>query len=81
MLLSRSELGFLSLSEEINILAHCWVALEFHTSEARSRLASDRSLKVCYDGTLANLKRASGLSFSSQYLSTEQEERQHPKTG
>ena len=27
--------------------------------KARSRLASDRSLKVCYDRTLANLERAS----------------------
>ena len=28
-------------------------------SEARFRLASDRSLKVCYEGTLANLEGAS----------------------
>ena len=36
-------------------------------NEARSRLASDRSLKVCYDRTLANLESADGLLFKLLY--------------
>ena len=34
-------------------------------SKAHSRLASDRSLKVCYDRTLANLKGASGIGSNA----------------
>ena len=47
-------------------------------SEARFRLASDRSLKVCYDRTLANLE---GASVQNNRGSTYSWEIDHVPTG